>query len=121
MASPLVQRFRNDVAPRLLAKFSNGGVSAQVRVVTPNSNPLLPPAVTETPTPFNAHAKGVTAEMIASDPNLVVSDLAVICAAIDYQPRVDDMVEVNGVAMRVLRMSPIPAAGVPAAYWFWVR
>ena len=121
MASPLVQRFRNDVAPRLLAKFSNGGVSAHVRVVTHNSNPLSPPVVTETSTTFNAHVKGVTAEMIASDPNLIVSDLAVICAAIDYQPIVGGMVEVNGVAMRVLRVSTIPAAGDPAAYWFWVR
>lgn len=121
MASPLVQRFRNDTAPRLLAKFSNGGVSAQVRVVTPNPDPLLPPTVDNVSVTFNAHAKGVTAEMIASDPNMIVSDLAVICAAIDYQPNVDDMVEVNGVSKRVLRVSPIPAAGDPAAYWFWVR
>lgn len=121
MDSPLVQRFRNDTAPRLLAKFSNGGVSAQVRVVTPNPDPLLPPDVDDVSVEFSAYVKGVTDEMIASDPNLIVSDLAVICAAIDYQPEVDAMIEVNGEAMRVLRVSPIPASGDPAAYWFWVR
>lgn len=121
MASPLVQKFRNDTAPRLLAKFSNGGVSAEIRRVDPNVDPLLPPLVFEGRESFNAHVKGVTGEMMASDPNLIASDLAVICAAIDYQPEVDAMVEVNGVAMRVLRVSPIPAAGDPAAYWFWVR
>lgn len=121
MASPLVQRFRNDTAPRLLAKFSNGGVSREVRTVTPNTDPLLPPSVTGSSVSFNAHVKGVTGEMMASDPNLIASDLAIICAAIDYQPSVDAMIEVNGVDMRVLRVSPIPASGDPAAYWFWVR
>lgn len=121
MASPLVQKFRNDTAPRLLAKFSNGGVSSEVRTVTPNPDPLLPPTVTEGSVAFNAHVKGVTGEMMASDPNLIASDLAVICAAIDYQPLVDAMVNVNRKAKRIIRVSPIPAAGDPAAYWFWVR
>lgn len=121
MASPLVQKFRNDTAPRLLAKFSNGGVSREIRTVTPNVDLLLPPLVTEGSVAFNAHVKGVTSEMLKADPNLIASDLAIICAAIDYQPEVDAMVNVNGQAVRVLKVSPIPASGDPAAYWFWVR
>lgn len=121
MSSELVQRFRNDVAPRLLAKFGNGGLAVTVRVLTPNPDPLQPPSVTETSTPFNGHAKGVSAQMVAADPNLNVTDLRVIVAAVDYSPKVNDTVSVNGDARRVIRVDAIPAAGDPAVYWMFVR
>lgn len=121
MASELVQRFRNDVAPRLLAKFGNGGVGAVVRVVMPSTDPLAPPITDSQIVEFNAVARGVSAEMIASDPNLVGTDLQVICAAIDYIPVVGGMVSINGAPKLVLRVDPIPASGDPAAYRFYLR
>lgn len=121
MPSALVSRFRNDTAPRLLAKFSNGGVSVVLRVVTPNNDPLMPPAVGEVPSGINAYAKGVTAQMMASDPNLIGSDLAIIVAAINYSPVVGDMVDINGKRMTIIKTEAIPASGDPACYWVYAR
>lgn len=121
MASELVQRFRSDTAPRLLAKFANGGTQVVVRSLTQPSDPLLPPVATESRSDFKAYAKGVSAQMVAADPNLVATDLMVLCAAIDYQPAVDGVVAVNGLSRRVIRVDAIPAAGDPAIYKFYVR
>lgn len=121
MVSALVQRFRNDIAPRLLTRFDNGGVEAVVRAVTPNPDPLLPPVVVDTSAPIKAVARGASAQFVEADPNLVASDLQVIVAATDYTPVVGGTVEVNGKAMRVIRLDAIPAAGDPAAYRFFVR
>lgn len=121
MASELVQRFRNDVAPRLLDKFSNGGVSTVVEVVTPNPDPLMPPSIASTSTEFNASVRGVSSQFVAADPNLVVGDLQAICAAVDYVPAVGAAVRINSKDMRVIRVDPIPAAGDPAVYRFFLR
>ena len=121
MASPLVQRFRNDVAPRLLAKFGNGGVSTVVRVLTPDPDPLKPPSVVSDGVEFHAYAKGVSAEMVSADPNLVATDVQVICAAVDWVPSVSAVVEINGSDRTVIRVDAIPAAGDPAIYRFYVR
>lgn len=121
MASELVQRFRNDTAPRLLAKFANGGTEVVVRSLTPNPDPLMPPVASESRSAFNAYAKGVSAQMVAADPNLVATDLMLICAAVDYQPAVDGVVAVNGASRRIMRVDAIPAAGDPAIYKFYVR
>lgn len=121
MASELVQRFRNDTAPRLLAKFANGGTQVVVRSLVQPSDPLLPPVAAESREEFNAYAKGVSAQMVAADPNLVATDLMLICAAIDYQPSVDSVVAVNGAARRIVKVSAIPEAGDPAIYKFYVR
>lgn len=122
MTSALVQRFREDVAPRLMRSIGdNGGVAVVVRVLSPNPDPLLPPAAVDTPQDIPAYAKGITAEMLAADPNLQVSDLRVIVAAVDHAPKVNDMVRINGSDRRVIRVDPIPAAGEPAIYWMYAR
>ena len=115
------ERFRNDVAPRLLAKFSNGGVQSVIQVVDPNVDPLLPPSVTETVTSIPAVVKGASQQWITIDPNVVASDLEVIVAAIDYVPTVNAVLEINGKSHRVIAVRPITAAGLPAAYKFVVR
>lgn len=119
--SELVNRFRNDLAPRLLGKFSNGGVAVVVRVVAPNPDPLQPPSVSETSSPIDAFAKGVSAQMVAADPNLVATDLRVLFAAVQYSPAVGDVVSVSGSDRRVIRVDAIPANGPPAIYWAFVR
>lgn len=121
MASELVQRFGNDVAPRLLAKFANGGTQVVVRLLSQPTDPLSPPLAVESRTDFNAYAKGVSAQMVQADPNLVATDLMLLCAAVDYQPAVGGVVGVNGSSRRIVRVDSIPAAGDPAIYKFYVR
>lgn len=121
MPSELVSRFRNDTAPRLLAKFGNGGVKTVIQVVVQPVDPLLPPTVTPTYTDIDAHVKGVSASILTADPNLVASDLQVISAAISYTPAVGDVVKINATDRRVVRVDAIPAAGDPAIYRWFVR
>lgn len=121
MASPLVSRFRNNVAPRLLEKFGNGGVMSVIRVVDNDPDPLLPPDETVTRIEFNAVARGVSENILNGDPNLVSTDLQVICAAIDYVPSVGERVEINGQDKLTVRVDAIPAAGDPAIYRFFLR
>lgn len=121
LSSELVQRFRNDVAPRLLAKFSNGGVFAVTRTVVPNPDPLRDPTVTEAKVEINAVARGISGQMLASDPNLQATDLLIISASLDYTPVVGGIVEVNGKQRLVIRVDNIVAAGLPAASKFYVR
>ena len=121
MASELIQRFRNDTAPRLLARFANGGTATVVRTVTPNPDPLQPGTVTESVVEFNAVAMGVSAQMLAADPNMLATDLRVICAAVDFVPEVGKMVQINGKSRAIIRVDAIIASGPPAAYRFYVR
>lgn len=121
MASELVQRFRNDIAPRLLDKFGNGGVRTVLRVLTPNADPLLPPSEVLMATEVSAVARGVSSSILTADANLVATDLQVIVAAIDYAPDVGAIVEINGSNRAVVRVDAIPAAGDPAIYRFFLR
>lgn len=121
MPSALVQRFRNDIAPRLLARFSNDGVQAIANVYLPGAGPLDPPSSSPTATPFNCSVRGVSSSILTADPNLVASDLQAICAAIDFQPIVGGQIEINGSVRAVVRFDAIPAAGDPAAYLFFLR
>lgn len=119
--SELVQRFRNTIAPRLLARFENGGVQSQTVTITPNVDPLLPPGEITVAAPFNAAVRGVSGSILTSDPNIVATDLQAVCAAIDYVPVVGGRVSVNGAVRLVVRVDAIPAAGEPAAYRFFLR
>ena len=121
MPSALVDRFRRDIAPRLLERFANGGTVAVARSTTPGAGPLDPPVVSETSSPFNASVRGVSASILTADANLVATDLQAICAAIDYVPAVGGMVEINGSVRAIVRVDAIPAAGDPAAYRFFLR
>ena len=121
MTSELVQRFRNDIAPRLLDKFNNGGVATVIRVLTPNADPLLPPASDTTTAEVNAVARGISSNILTADPNLVATDVQIIVAAIDYVPTVAAHIELNGARRAIVRIDSIPAAGDPAIYRFFVR
>lgn len=121
MSAPIVDRFRNNVAPRLLSKFNNGGVAVFTTITTPNPDPSMPPTQDNTPREVRAYAKGVSAQLSAADSSLEVTDLQLIFAAIDYTPSTEDYIEVNGNVMAVLRWDSIPANGPPAIYKVYVR
>ena len=121
LSSPLVARFRNSTAKRLLQRFSNGGVQTVLKVTTAPVDPILSPVVTYTRADVLAVVSGVSESMLTSDPNLVVTDLRAIVAAVDYVPSAGDAVSVNGADRRVLRFDAIPAAGDPAIYIIFLR
>lgn len=118
--SELYDRMRA-TATRLVGQFDQGGTQAVVQVVAPNPDPLLPPVATTETEPFPAVVRGVSADIAASDPNLVATDLQVITDATHYTPTADDVVRINGTDRKVIRIEPIPAAGDPCAWRFYVR
>ena len=121
MTSALVSKFRTDTAKRLLKRFNNGGATHVAISVSAPVDPLAAPVLTPTYTDIPAVVRGVSASMVTADPNLVISDLQVIVAALDYIPVVGAVVGINSMDKRILRVDAIPAAGLPAVYKFFVR
>lgn len=109
-------------AERLLTNFDQGGTETVIQTVTPNPDPMLPPAVTDDSVPVRAVVRGVKAELVASVPDMQLTDLQVIT---DYRsgfvPVVGEHVLINGDKRAILRVEAIPAAGVPVIYRFFVR
>ena len=81
----------------------------------------MPPVASTTVEPFPAVVRGVSADIAAMDPNLVATDLQVVTDTVNYTPSVDDVVQINGVDRKVIRVESIPAAGDPCAYRFYCR
>lgn len=105
---------------RLLDRFAQDGVYASVRAVVPNPDPLLPPAVMDSQESIKAVVRGITADMRASVPDLAAGDLQVIT---DYRftPREGQRVLIADHERVILAVEPIPAAGDPVAWRFYVR
>ena len=105
---------------RLLDRFDQEGTQTVIQSVMPNPDPMLPPAIIESPQSIKAVVRGVSAEIVASTPDLQVGDLQVIT---DYRftPEVGGAVLINNHQRAILRVEPIPAAGDPVAYKFFVR
>lgn len=118
--SALYDRFRA-TATRLVGRFDQEGTRQVLRVVVAAPDPLQPPVTVQDYLTFPAVVRGISANILANDPNLSSTDLQVITDTTVYQPTVGDMVEVNGKARAVLRVDAIPAAGDPCAYRFYVR
>ena len=105
---------------RLLDRFDQEGTQTVIQSVMPNPDPMLPPAVIESAQPIKAVVRGVSAEIIAATPDLAVGDLQVFT---DYRfmPVVGGAVLINNHQRAILRVEPIPAAGDPVAWRFFVR
>lgn len=105
---------------RLLDRFDQEGTQTVIQAVTPNPDPMLPPAVIETSAPIKAVVRGVSAEIIAATPDLALGDLQVIT---DYRftPEVGGAVLINGHQRAILRVEPVPASGAAVIYKFFVR
>ena len=121
MTSALVQKFRNDTARRLLAKFANGGVFDVLTVTTPSPDPLMPGTSTETRVEVIAVARGVSGDILTVDTNLTATDVQVIVAALDFTPTMESIIAINGIPKKVVRIDAIPAAGLAVIYRFYVR
>ena len=114
-------KFRNDIAVRLLEKFDNGGLGAVITVSSPNVDPLLPPSSNDTVSNISSFVKGVSQSILNNDPNLVATDIQVIVAAVHVTPIVGGRVIINGQTGTIVRVDAIPAAGDAAIYKFFVR
>lgn len=110
------------LSERLVGKFDMKGTKVVMEVVTPNPDPLLPPSVDSVSVDVPAVAFGVTGEMVARDPSLVVTDIRVIVAANNWPGiEVGDMVSLDGVERAVIRVETVPAVGVVSIYKMIVR
>lgn len=117
----LYDRFRQ-TASRLLTRFDQGGTEAVVQAVVANPDPLAPPAVNSTAQPVRAVVRGVSAELVASAPDMALGDLQVLTDALSgYVPVEGAAVLINGHQRAILRVEPVPASGDPVIYKFFVR
>lgn len=111
-----------NTATRLISKYDQGGVSAVVETVTQPPNPIDPPVVTKTTVPVKIVARGVSASLVAADPNLVSTDVMLIVDGQQaYKPKIGDKLTLNGESKVVVRVDRVPAAGDPLIYKFFVR
>lgn len=110
------------LADRLVTQFDMGGTATLVQIVTPDPDPLKPPTVTDGGFSIPAVVFGVTGDMVARDPDLVATDLRVIIAAAHWVPLVPgDVLRIDGKDRAVVRVEPVPAAGVVSIYKLIVR
>lgn len=110
------------LSERLVGRFDMEGTQAVMQVVTPDPDPLAPPDVESVLVDVPAVAFGVTGEMVASDPSLVVTDIRVIVAAANWPDvKVGDAVSLDGVEKAVIRVETVPAVGVVSIYKMIVR
>lgn len=118
----IYERFRNVTAPRLLARFDQGGLETTIQTVVPNPDPTQPPAIITSQRPVRAVVRGVKAELVASIPDLQLTDLqAITDADSGFVPVVGHHVLINGQTRAILRVEAVPAAGNPVIYKFLVR
>lgn len=109
-------------ATRLVNRFDQGGTSILLEVVTRNPDPRLPPTVVATTRQIPAVAFGVKENMVTADANIVATDMYVIVGAEEgYVPVAGDKVRINSSDRLITVVRPIPAAGMPCAYKFFVR
>ena len=104
-----------------------GSVTLSRRTITPGAQPWDDPTVTTSTETLRAQVFGVSSQYVglpATEPGngvILASDLECIMAVPTAGVRLGDTLAVNGVPVAILRVEPIPAAGVVAAYRVIVR
>ena len=95
----------------------NTGFTASVNIT--NTGDAWNPTQTETDYPVLGTANGVSAQYV--DDTVLSSDKEVTLAVFDVVPTTSGIVLIDGNAHQVVRVTPIPAAGTPAAYKVFCR
>lgn len=108
-------------ADRLVRRFDQEATATIVEAVIPDQDPLRPPVVVPVETPIPAVVRGVTAAMVAADPNLLATDLQVIMGPNGDAVAGASSLSVNGVRRRVISIERIPASGTVCAVRAVVR
>ena len=111
------------VASEVLAEFKQGSVVLR-RAVPADPLPLepwVPGEPTVTDYTLDATVSGV-AQQYVDGTTILSSDEQVTCAVPAVAPDMaTDTLLIDGVAVTVIKNTPIPAAGTPVAYLFIVR
>ena len=108
-------------ADRLVTRFDQGATAVVTVVNVPNPDPLQPPAIVPTETSIPAVVRGVTAAMVAADPNLLATDLQVVMGPEGEVVSVASSLSVDGQPRRVISIERIPASGTVCAVRAVVR
>lgn len=120
--APIYSEFDQLALDLIQNEFDQGGFKAVINTVTPNPDPTRPPTTVSTTRDVPAVARGVSAQLAASDPNLSTSSLQVIAARLSgYTPVAGGHVNINGKDHVIIRVDPIPASGPACAYRFYVN
>ncbi len=109
------------IASELLAEFKQGIIS--YIKINKGNGPIDEPG-TAPPTPFvlaGATASGVSRKYVESGV-AVATDLQVV-ANVDprFTPNMKDMIDIDGVRMKILQIDQKPAAGVPVVFIYVVH
>lgn len=118
--SAFYQRMKTNVADKLLKQFNQGDIVLVQATSIPPANPWDAPTTTEARTPLNAIAKGVS-EQYVDGVTILSTDIEIVSAVPINQPKVSDFIEIDGKTTTLLRIIPIPAAGLTVAHKFLVR
>lgn len=108
-------------ADRLVKRFDQEATSVVAEMVIPDPDPLQPPVINNVATPIPAVVRGVTAAMVAADPNLLSTDLQVIMGPQGEEVFGASALSVDGVHRRVISIERIPASGTVCAVRAVVR
>lgn len=109
-------------AARLLANAKQGQVvlTRAVAGEPDPDQPWVPVEPSEQTEDLNAVVKGVSSQFVDGT-TVLASDLEVLCAPPVMGAKPTDGLTIDGDAVTVLRVTPIPAAGEPAALRLIVR
>lgn len=119
--SAFYQRMKTNVADKLLNKFQQGSIELVRRTTVAGTNPWDEPVVTEVSHKLAAIASGVAQEYV-DGVTIFATDLQIVSAVPDgVVPNVSDIVKIDGKDTVLLRIIPVPAAGLTVAYKFLVR
>jgi hypothetical protein len=99
---------------QLMQRYGQGSIVLVKTTTTPGAEPYDPPVSTTDEYPLTGIVSGV-GEEYANSETIVVSDKQVQVAVPDVMPEVGDIVKVDGEALSVLMVMPLPAAGDPTA------
>lgn len=114
-------RMKTNVADKLLKQSKQGVIMLTRTVVVPPANSWDDPNVTTESHPLDSIAKGVS-EKYVDGVTILATDLEIVSAVPDgVTPTVSDIITIDGKNTAILRIVPIPAAGLTVAYKFLVR
>ena len=127
-SGPFYIRMRDQVVPRLLARFQTGVVKLIKRTETPTGDALQPFDIVETEYTRVSVVTGFPTQMV--DPSgsprndyIVDSDLLVIFGAnnLSVVPTALDKVKIDGTEYTIKDVKQIPAAGIAVLYKLQAR
>jgi len=106
-------------ASRLLAKYAQG-VITYTPPPTTGGDPWNPTQTPSTPITIDATAQGVSAEYVDGT-TVLATDLQITSAVFSQAPSMAGKITADGKVLQMIRIIPLPAAGVTVAWRVIVR